>query len=95
MQKYQIYYQEMIDQNKYLFFRFMDLHEKYSANQEKYQNEFNDLGKEVIEVIRQWEQKLCRKSEGGGFAKFSGNLADKFWGLIRSEFKYIDFVGCR
>lgn len=95
MQKYHAFYQEMIDQNKKLFFAFMDIHDRYAQDQTKYQNEFNMVGKEVVEIIRLWEKKLCSKSEGGGYGKFSANLADKFWSLIRSEFKYIDFVGCK
>jgi len=77
MQKYQLLYEEMIDQNKKLFADFEDVHDKYTADQEKYQNEFNLLGGEVLEIVKTWEEKLCAKSEGGGFGKFSHNLADK------------------
>lgn len=85
----------MIDQNKELFNSFMAVHDKYASDQEKYQEEFNQLGGEVLEIVKTWEEKLCAKSEGGGYGKFSHNLADKFHDLLKKDFAYIDFVGCK
>ena len=95
MTKYQIYYQEMIDANTKLFNGFMDLHDKYSKNSKDYQSEYNAVGEKVVAIIREWERKLCRESERGQFGKFSANLADKFWSLVRADFPKIDFVGVK
>jgi len=95
MQKYQQYYEEMIDQNQKLFDSFFPIHDAYAKDQDKNRDEFNKIGQKIIEIIRLWESKLCGKSEGGGYAKYSHNLAEKFWNLIRKDFPYIDFVGCK
>lgn len=95
MQKYQQYYEEMVDQNKALFNVFMTIHDKYVSDQTKFQAEFNEVGGKILELAKIWEDKLCQKSEGGGYGKFSHNLVDKFRDLLKKDFAYIDFVGCR
>ena len=95
MTKYEEYYQKMIDQNLDLFGDFQDLHDQYFLNPKQWQNEYNQQGEKVVEVIREWETKLCRESEGGQFGKFSANLAEKFWGLVRKDYPKIDFVGVK
>lgn len=55
--------------------------------------EFNITGKQVLKIVEDAERKLCGKMEGGGYASYSGNLADKFRGEVRKALKYIDFVG--
>ena len=85
----------MIDENSLLFNDFMDLHDKYLKDPENWQVKYNMVGEKVIEMIRNWERKLCRDSERGQFGKFSANLADKFWNLVRTDFPKIDFVGVK
>lgn len=93
--KYKEYFELMIDKNKEMFDKFDDLHEKYTQNQDELQEEFNTLGAEIQKIIREWEQKLCNRSEGSGYASFTGNLADKFWGEIRRAYPMIDYIGIR
>lgn len=93
MTKHEQYYIQMIDQNKELFNRFFETHDKYQTDSAAWQQLFNEEGKKVLEVIRQWEKKLCQQSEKGQYGKYSANLADKFWGLVRKDFPKIDFVG--
>ncbi len=95
MTKYQKYFQEMMAKNDYLFGEFKKIHDLYAMDPPKYQNEFNKLGKEVVEEIREWERKLCNHSERGQFGVFSSNLAEKFWEAIRTYFPKIDFVGVK
>ena len=85
----------MIDENSRLFNSFMDLHDKYSKNNKKWQGEYNLVGEKVVAIIRDYERKLCRESERGQFGKFSAGLADKFWTLVRADFPKIDFVGVK
>jgi hypothetical protein len=61
--------------------------------QEKLQGEFNEIGSKVQSVIRTWEDKLCGRSEGSGYASYSGGLAQKFQDRIRKAFPLIDNVG--
>lgn len=83
----------MTEQNKELFSKFKIIHDNYKENPEKWQNEFNNEGKKVVDVIRRYEKMLCEHSEGGMYGKYSSNLADKFWGAVRTYLPKIDFVG--
>lgn len=84
---------EMVETNQEIFNVFMDLHDKYTKDPVKWQNDFNTTGKKIVEIIREWERKLCSHSERGKFAKFSDKLAEKFWSEVRKDFPKIDFVG--
>lgn len=85
----------MLEVHKDLFTRFQDIHDKYVANPTQYQREFNDIGSQVMEVVRKYENKLCGTTERGGYGKYSHNLSDKFWSGIRTLFPKIDFVGVK
>ncbi len=93
MPKYEEYYQKMVDQNLDLFGKFQDMHDNYVLNPKQWQKQYNEIGEQIVEIIRDWERKLCRESEKGQFSKFSGNLADKFWELVRKDYPKIDLVG--
>lgn len=93
MPKYQQYFQEMIEYNKELFDGFKQIHDKYAADPSAYQTELNDEGEKVLRVIRRYENMLCGKSENSGYGKYSANLSDKFWGMVRDFLPKIDEVG--
>ena len=95
MTKYKEYFQNMLAQNKKLFDEFRAIHDTYAQAQdtEPLQESLNEVGEKVLEVIREWEDKLCNRSEGSGYAAFTGNLAEKFQQEIRREFPMIDHVG--
>lgn len=83
----------MIEENKELFDSFTKTHLLYSTNPDKYQDLFNKEGKKVLEVIREWENRLCYQSEKAGYGNFTSKLSEKFWEEIRKNFPKIDFVG--
>ncbi len=91
--KHQQYFQDMLENNKELFDIFKHLESLYEQDSKKYQKEFNEKGEEVLTIVRRYENMLCSHSEGGKYGKFSSNLSDKFWGMIRKYFPKIDFVG--
>ena len=91
--KFKEYFDRMLEAEKALFDEFADLHDKYSLDQDKLQDEFNKLGETVMKVIRDWEAKLCSQSEKAGYGSYTSNLSEKFWGEVRSKFPMIDFVG--
>ena len=93
MTKYKEYYQRMVDANVKLFDDFTTLHNRYRLDMGNLQIEFNKLGEKVMDVIREWEQKLCSQSEKGGYSKFTGNLSEKFMDEVRIHFPLIDRVG--
>lgn len=95
MSKYKKCFDEMIKSNPKLFADFKEIHDKYALDRIKHKEEFNSIGAQVLEVIKHYENILCNHQENVGYAKYSGGLADKFWGEIRLHYPRIDFVGIK
>lgn len=95
MTKYQETFNQMLEQNKELFEKFAKLHDEYALSPQKLQSEFNALGAQIQNVIKTYEDRLCGHSEGSGYAAYSGQLAEKFQGLVRKKFPKIDYVGIK
>jgi len=95
MTKSQVVYQEMLTQNKELFAQFKKIHDQYAQDPIKFREEYNHLGEKVMEIIRRYESRLCGKSEKSGYGKFTGNLAEKFWNLIKQNYPLIEEIGLR
>lgn len=83
----------MLSQHKSEFDNFRPIHDAYMLNSSKHQEEFNERGKKIMDIVKDWEDKLCRRSEGNGYAAFTEKLAEKFMGEVRKEFPMIDRVG--
>ena len=92
MTKYQKYFTDMLDKHTQIFKQFKEVHDKYAQDSEKYKTEFNQIGSQVMDIIREYENRLCGHSERGMYGKFSSNLAEKFWAEIRKHYPKIDFV---
>jgi len=93
MTKYRQYYEKMVSENKDIFDSFTKAHFEYSLDQDKNQEEFNQIGEKVLNVIHEWEDRLCKHSENAGFGNYTTNLAEKFQTEIKSHFPLIDHVG--
>lgn len=91
--KYKEYVDKMLAGEDELFKRFQEIHDKFTLDQGKYQEEFNSVGKEVMEVVKDYEDRLCRRSEVGGYGAYTGNLAEKFMDEVRRIFPNIDSIG--
>ena len=83
----------MMETHKALFDEFRLIHSKYMSDPDTHQIEFNKKGQPIMEIIRDYEKRLCAHSEGSGYGKFSSSLADKFWKEVRLIFPKIDFIG--
>ena len=83
----------MIDQNKDVFDKFFKIHDLYVLDPKANQTEFNAVGRQVQDIIRDYERKLCKTTESCQYSKFSTNLSEKFWGEVRAKYPKIDFVG--
>lgn len=83
----------MLDENKELFDNFTQVHDAFALNPDMNKARFNEVGTEVLDVIREYERILCGKTESGQYGKFSSNLSQKFWDEIRKVYRKIDFVG--
>ena len=95
MTKSQQYFQDMLENHKDLFNAFKVIHDNYALDAKKYQEQLNELGDEVLKIIRRYENMLCATSEGGKYSKFSNKTADKFWEYIRAYLPKIDSIGLR
>ena len=85
----------MTEENKDLFDTFSAIHDAFLLNPEINKARFNDIGTEVLDVVREYERILCGKTESGQYGKFSSNLSQKFWNEIRKVYPKIDFVGIK
>jgi hypothetical protein len=93
MTQYQKFVQLMLTENKEIFDNFKGVHDAYVLNPSLNQDRFNAIGKEIVDIIREYERKLCGNMNSGAYGAFSQNLSQKFWDEIRKIFKKIDFVG--
>jgi len=93
--KYKEYFQKMKDENQELFEKFAAIHEQYKLNKQVNQAKFNDIGKQVVELIREWERRLCTVMGKGQYSQYAQKLSEKFWNLARKEFDQIDMVGVK
>lgn len=93
MRAYQETFQKMLTENKELFDTFQSVHDAYILNPEANKVKFNELGREVTDLIREYERRLCAQMGKGQYSKFTQNLSEKFWSEVRKVFPKIDFVG--
>lgn len=91
--KYQQYYQLMIDKNRQLFDQFQPIHDGFVRSPEQWADQFHTQGRRVLDVVRDWERRLCYGTEKGKYAKFSANLSEKFWLEVKKDLPLIDQVG--
>lgn len=91
--KYQQFYQMMLKQNKEDFDEFKKLHDKYVEDPKKYQDQFNRVGSDIMDIIRDWESRLCRASDNAGNSKFTTALSEKFQSEVKKDFPKINSVG--
>lgn len=92
--KYKEYYQKMVDENKKLFNEFMDIHDQYSKNPGANQDEFNRVGRDVLDVVRDFERRLCC-GMSKSYGQYSYRLADKFKEVIKKDFPLFDMIGVK
>ncbi len=93
MVKYKQQVQDMLEVHSEIFKEFKKIHDAYALDPKKWQNVFNEKGREIIPILARWENNLCAKSESGKYGKFSSTLADKFREEIKVHFPQIDFIG--
>lgn len=75
------------------FEEFRMIHDLYKLDNKKNQSEFNRIGKPILEIIREYENRLCSGMERGVFGKYSDKVAEKFWERVKKEFPLVELVG--
>ena len=91
--KYREYLEKMLSENKEIFDRFRKVHNEYSVKPDTLQQQFNEVGEKILEIVREYENRLCANTERGMYNKYSTGLAEKFQQEIRKFFPLIDHVG--
>lgn len=91
--KYKEYYEKMLEENKEEFADFRDIHDAYEKSQDDLQEDYNTKGKEILEIVIEYENKLCRQSEKGGYSQYTPRLAEKFREVIKKDFPMFDHIG--
>lgn len=91
--KYKEYVQQMLAQNRKLFEEFQKVHDNYAKDPKTWKSQFNEMGQDVLDIIRRYENMLCSKSQSGGYGKFTTTLADRFHDEVKMHFPKIDSVG--
>lgn len=95
MAKYKKQVEEMLEIHNDLFKKFKKVHDEYVLNPSEMQEQFNEVGMEVMPILRRWENNLCSKSESGKYGAFSSTLADKFQNELRTHFPKLDSIGLK
>lgn len=95
MTKYKQYFDKMITDNKSAFEEFRILHDKYALNPDENQLAFNESGEKILEIVHEYENRLCANTERGMYNKFSGNLSEKFQAEVRKHFPMFDHIGLK
>ena len=57
--------------------------------------EFHQLGRDILDVVRDYDRRLCAAMGKGIYSTYSQKLSEKFWSLVRQDFSQIDMVGVK
>ncbi len=91
--KFKEYFDLMLKEHKETFENFKDIHDHYVMEPAKYQKIYNDYGKEILELVQEYENRLCAQSEGGSYGKYSTKLSEKFREEVKKYLPKVDSIG--
>lgn len=93
--KYKLYFSQMQEQNEELFADFLRIHQLFESDADKHGEDFHRVGQKVVDIIRDWDRRLCSAMGRGSFSKYSEQLSEKFWGEAKKIFPLIHSVGVK
>jgi hypothetical protein len=95
--KYLQYYQLMMEQKGPLFEEFKPVHDAFAADRTNTvaAETFHVEGQRVVDVVRDWDRRLCAGMGKGKFSQYTQKLSETFWNRVRKDFPLIDLVGVR
>ena len=93
MVKYKEYVKKMLDENKEVFATFKKLHDEYARDTRTLQKKYNEEGSKIADIIREYDDRLCRNTERGQYSTFSGGLSEKFHAEVKKIFPMIEHIG--
>jgi len=93
--KYKNYIDLMYNQNQELFEKFVIVHDNFANNPKEHGMQFHKEGQKVIDIMRDWERRLCRNMGKGQFSAYAVKLSEKYWLEIEKKFPLIRKVGVK
>lgn len=72
---------------------FQQIHDLFKQDRATYSKEFNDKGAHAMEILHEYEDRLCSGMERGMYGKYSDKVAEKFWQRVKKDFPLIELVG--
>lgn len=93
--KYKQYYDRMVEENLSIFSEFRTIHDNFQSDPAKYADEFHTVGRDVLDIVRDWDRRLCSGMERGRYSAYSDQLSEKFWAIVRKHFPVIEQVGVK
>ena len=93
MTKFTEIYKKMWDDHREQLEGFRETHDLFQQDRAKYSQEFNEKGKPVMDILREYEDRLCSGMERGMYGKYSDKVAEKFWQRVKKDFPLIELVG--
>ena len=91
--KFKEVFKEMVTKYEKEFDTFQELHDRYEKEPQKYQTVFNAEGEKIMEIIHEYEDRLCGHMENTKNATYSASLAEKFRGEIKRYLPKLDMIG--
>ncbi len=93
--KFKEYFNQMFEQNREEFMQFMILNDQYSKDKKLMKGELDEKGEKVVQIVKEWEDKLCKTMEKGENGAYSSKLGEKFQAEVGKYFPYIHEVGVK
>lgn len=95
--KYAQFYKLMMEQQGPLFVAFKPIHDAFAADRANAEaaEAFHTQGQKVVDVIRDWDRRLCAGMGRGTFSQYTQKLSETFWDRVRKDYPLIDLVGVR
>lgn len=90
--KYKQYYELMKNQNQSLYNQFREVHDRFATKKDN-EAEFHQVGREFLDVVRDWERRLCSGMERGRYVNYSAKLSEKYWEVVNADFPLASEVG--
>jgi hypothetical protein len=95
--KYLQFYELMMEQKGDLFEEFKPVHDAFQKNRDDKAAEeaFHKEGLRVVDVVRDWDRRLCAGMGKGQFSQYTQKLSETFWDRVRKDLPLIDLVGVK
>ena len=93
--KFRSYFNEMFEENREQFMHFMLMNNAYGQDKQGLKQQFDTEGVKIKSIVLDWEDRLCKKMEGGDHSSYSAKLGEKFQDEVLKYFPFYHEIGVR